>query len=260
MWNPAHQETLHREEGVRTVSMDTKGIMQQIREHLVQDKSSQEVIALGFAPGSVYKIQQQLRRSTGEKEQASVRTTPEAPASTLDTDATVRIEQLETENAQLRDQITELRQEIERATSLRHRLGQLQRLCEELVTKVGQSQEESSKYAQKQQHRIETLEQQVQRLNEVLYLLGLLVYHLDVHHRQQIHRWSPDPADQDLQPADQGYRTLQHRLRQWLTTAMTDVKERQRYGLPIRLKGLTQEIHPQQLLPRLTHPNRQPKP
>jgi hypothetical protein len=88
--------------------MDTKGVMQQIREHLVQGKSSQEVIALGYAPGSVYKIQRQLRCSSGEKDQASVRPTPEAPASTLEIDATVRMEQLETENAQLRDQIAEL--------------------------------------------------------------------------------------------------------------------------------------------------------
>jgi predicted RNase H-like nuclease (RuvC/YqgF family) len=175
--------------------MDTKGVLQQIREHLVQGKSSQEVIALGYAPGSVYKIQRHLRRSSGEKEQASVRTTPEASVSVLDAEAMARMEQLETENAQLRTLMAELRQEIERATSLQY---QLQQRFEGLITKARQPQEQISRHVQEQQHRIEALEQQVQRLDEVVCLLGLLVYHLDMHHRQQIHRWPPDPADRDL--------------------------------------------------------------
>jgi hypothetical protein len=218
------------------VSMDTKGVLQQIREHLVQGKSSQEVIALGYAPGSVYKIQRQLRRSSGEKEQASVRTTPEASVSVLDAEAMARMEQLETENAQLRTLMAELRQEIERATSLQY---QLQQRFEGLITKARQPQEEISRHVQEQQHRIEALEQQVQRLDEVVCLLGLLVYHLDMHHRQQIHRWPPDPADRDLQPTDEGYRTLHQRLRALLAEAMVDVKQRQQFGLPLRFKGLT---------------------
>jgi hypothetical protein len=44
------------------VSTDTKGTMQQIREHLIEGKSSQEVIALGYAPGTVYKIQRRLKK------------------------------------------------------------------------------------------------------------------------------------------------------------------------------------------------------
>jgi hypothetical protein len=84
MWNPLHKETLHRERGVRTVSMDTKGVMQQIRDHLAQGKSSQEVIALGYAPGSVYKIQRQMRkravttadRPPGERDQRDHSTAP----------------------------------------------------------------------------------------------------------------------------------------------------------------------------------------
>jgi hypothetical protein len=42
--------------------MDTKGVMQQIRELLSEGKSSKEVIALGYASGSVYKIQRQMRK------------------------------------------------------------------------------------------------------------------------------------------------------------------------------------------------------
>jgi predicted RNase H-like nuclease (RuvC/YqgF family) len=225
------------EQQVDTLPDETRGIMHRIREHLIEGKSSQEVITLGYAPGSVYKIQRQLRRSSGEKEEASVRATPEAQVPIVDTEAGARMERLETENIELRTQIVELAKEIEKVASLHSRLDQLQRRFEKLDTEVIQSQQIISRYARRQQ-RIETLERQVQRLDEVVCFLSLLVYHLDVHHRQLTHGWSPDPADQDLQPTDQGYRTLQQRLRQWLSEAMTDFKQRQQFGLPVRFKNL----------------------
>ena len=40
----------------------SKGIMEQIRDHLAQGRSSRELIDAGFAPGSVYKAQRQVRR------------------------------------------------------------------------------------------------------------------------------------------------------------------------------------------------------
>src|SRR5918992_1001842 len=125
MWNPAHQKTLHREQGVRAVSMDTKGVLQQIREHLAQGKSSQEVIALGYAAGSVYKVQRQLRRSSGEKEQTSVRPMPEVKIPEVDIESTARMKGLETENAQLHTQMVELRKEVERVASLHSQLDQI---------------------------------------------------------------------------------------------------------------------------------------
>jgi hypothetical protein len=231
--------------------MVDKGIMQEIREHLARGQSSQEVIALGYAPGSVYKVQRQLRHSSGEKETAA-RTTPEIQVSVVDTEALAR---LEAENAELGTQMAELLQEVEKVTSLQYQLDQLQGRFEKLGTAVTQSQQEIIRRAQGQQ-RIETLEQQVQRLDEVIALLGLLAYHLDVHHRQQIHGWSPDPADRDLQPSDQGYHALQLRLRQWLAEAVTDIKRRQRFGLSTGFKDLAPNIHPQQLLRHQNYLNR----
>jgi DNA repair exonuclease SbcCD ATPase subunit len=240
--------------------MDTKGILQQIRENLSQGKSSQEVIALGYAPGSVYKIQRQLRRRSEEKAEPAARVTAEAHIPVVNNEVLIRKEQLETENAELRTQMAELRKEVEKVTSLRYQLDQLQQRCEGLGTKVGRMQEESPRYAQEQQHRIEALERQVQRLDEIVCRLGLLTYHLDVHHRQITHGWPPDPADWDLQPTDESYRALQQQLRQGLAEAMADMNQRQRFGLPVRLKNLAQDIHHQQLLPQLTYLNRQPKP
>jgi uncharacterized protein (UPF0335 family) len=188
------------------------------------------------------------------------RGTAEAQVPVVNNEILIRMERLETENAELRTQMAELHQEAARVTSLQHQLAQLQQQFEDLDTTVGQSQHGAFRQLQGLVHRIETLERQVQRLDEVVCLLGLLVYHLDVHHRQLTHSWRPDPADRDLQPTDEGYRTLQRRFRQCLAEAMADMNQRQRFGLPIRLKNLAQEIHPQQLLPSLTYLNRQPKP
>jgi hypothetical protein len=213
--------------------MDTKGVLQQIREYLAPGKSSQEVIALGYAPGSVYKIQRQLRRHNEEKEEPAARSTAEAQVPVVDTEALARMERLETENAELRTQMVDLLQEVKRITSLHPQLDQLQRGFEKLIIEVMQSQQEITRCARGQQQ-IETLVRQVQSLDEVVCPLSLLVYHLDVHHRRLTHGWPPDPADWHLQPTDQGYQTLQQWLRQWLAEAMRDSKQRQRFGLPIR--------------------------
>ncbi|MDA1129096.1 MAG: hypothetical protein O2913_10420 [Chloroflexi bacterium] len=41
--------------------MENKGIMEQLREHLAQGRTSGELIGLGFRPGTVYKVQRQFR-------------------------------------------------------------------------------------------------------------------------------------------------------------------------------------------------------
>lgn len=53
--------------------MQSDGIMQQIREHLAEGKSSSEVIALGYAPPTVYKV----RRHMGRKAQRELRQEPD---------------------------------------------------------------------------------------------------------------------------------------------------------------------------------------
>src|ERR687895_2112481 len=222
--------------------MATKGVMQQIQERVAQGKSSQEVISLGYAPGSVYKVQRQLRHSREEKEEPAAPGTAEAQVPVVNNEVLIRMGRLETENAQLRTQMAELRQEVEKVTSLQYQLDQLQWRFEELDTEVGKSQQGTFRQLQEQMPRIEALERQVQRLDEVVCLVSLLAYHLDAHHRQQIHGWPPDPADRDLQPSDEGYRTLQQQLRQWMTKAMTNFKQRRRFGLPIGFKGLAQDV------------------
>lgn len=47
--------------------MDSKGVMEQIREHLESGKSAGQVIGLGYAPSTVYKVQRQLRQDKKRK-------------------------------------------------------------------------------------------------------------------------------------------------------------------------------------------------
>jgi hypothetical protein len=247
------------EQQVDTLPDETRAIMHRIREHLEQGKSSQEVIALGYAPGSVYKIQRRLRRRSEGREEPAARGTAEAQVPVVNNEVLIRMEGLETENAELRAQMAELRQEVKRVTSLDSQLDQLQRRFEGLDTKVGQSQHGAFRQAQGLLHRIEILDRQVQRLDEVVCPLSLLGHHLDLHHRQLTHGWPPDRVDRGLQPSDEGYRTLKQQLQQWLAEAMTDIKRWQRFGLSTGFKGLAQNIHPQQLLWHQNYLSRQPK-
>ena len=53
--------------------MGNDRIMQQVRGLLSQGKSSREVIQLGYAPGTVYRVQRQLRlKQTNREEPAPV--------------------------------------------------------------------------------------------------------------------------------------------------------------------------------------------
>ena len=46
----------------RKVDRETTSVMQAIREHLLNGKLSRELIGMGYKPGTVFKIQWQLRK------------------------------------------------------------------------------------------------------------------------------------------------------------------------------------------------------
>ena len=60
--------------------MANNGIMEEIRSHLARDKSSAEIIALGFKPSSVRKAQNQLRQLNTKLDQARQLETSGEPA------------------------------------------------------------------------------------------------------------------------------------------------------------------------------------
>ena len=93
-----------------TVSTETKGMMQQIREHLAQGKSSTEIIALGYKPPTVYKVQRQMRRhgSKGKVALSSDGGSEVPGAATLhqDGDGAGRIVELQQQANELADSLT----------------------------------------------------------------------------------------------------------------------------------------------------------
>jgi hypothetical protein len=234
MWNSPLNETLHKEQGARTVSTDTKGVMQQIREQLIEGKSSQEVIALGYAPGSVYKVQRQLRRNGSAGDNLSAPIGVEAPTSALDSEVLARIAELKLENAELSAQVTELLEERQSRSSLDFKIDQLEQRVERLVFKVETVNQETCLKVDEQQRRVELLEQRAKTLEEVDSLLVPLVYHLDVHHRSSTHGWPADPADKEFGPSDSGYKALLQTLGQRLSQNDGFVRQSHRFSLPVQ--------------------------
>jgi hypothetical protein len=215
--------------------MDAKGIMQQIREHLAQGKSRQEVIALGYAPGSVYKVQRQLRRTRTQGGSPSAPVRLEASPTALDPEVLARIEKLESKNAELSAQVTELLQERQDASALESRCDQLQERVEGVAAKVETTIKETSLKVAEQRRRIESLEQQAKALEETVSLIVPLVYHLDVHHRRLTHGWPTDSTDEELGPSNAGYKALLQTLRQVLSQNDGFLRRSRRFRLPVQL-------------------------
>jgi len=64
--------------------MPRNGIMKEIQSLLAQDKSSAEVIALGFRPSTVYKARRLLRQQNRENEQPPPQTMAQVPVTNAD--------------------------------------------------------------------------------------------------------------------------------------------------------------------------------
>jgi DNA repair exonuclease SbcCD ATPase subunit len=106
------------------------GIMAEIRDLLSQGKSSSEVIALGYKPSTVYKVQRQLNKRGPDNIKAL--NLGNDPA-TLATPA-----YLQAENADLQQRIVTLEAELAEAASLRSELDQALSRIEELEAEAHQ--------------------------------------------------------------------------------------------------------------------------
>ena len=74
-------------------------------------------------------------------------------------------------------------------------------------------------------------------LTELTKIIGLLLLHLDVHHRQA-HGWLGDPAGGDTAISNEGYSNLVNRLRPALNEAFKGLDQRLEYGLRISFAEL----------------------
>ncbi len=114
--------------------MNTSGIMEDIRNLLNEGRSSAEVIALGYAPSSVYKAQRQLRKATDRADQpvTQVLVTNMAPERWLE---------LREENTKLRLQVSQLEEVTGERDDLRKEMALAQGRIEDLKAEARQAQQ-----------------------------------------------------------------------------------------------------------------------
>ncbi len=113
------------------------GIMQEIRTLLSQGKSSGEVIALGYKPPTVYKVQRQLKRKGQDNRGAPVQRIAQGLVANADTEA---LADLEAENWELRRRAEMLEAQLSEANSLRFQVDQAQARIEELESEAQQAE------------------------------------------------------------------------------------------------------------------------
>jgi hypothetical protein len=97
-------------------------------------------------------------------------------------------------------------------------------------------EERMSQAIEFQSRKIENLEERVKTMADDAMMMGLVLYHLDIHHRREVHGLEPDPADGDILLDDQGYTKMQQSLRDHLESGSQGNAARQRFGL-----GMTME-------------------
>ncbi len=68
-------------------------------------------------------------------------------------------------------------------------------------------------------------------MKEMLCVVSLLTYHLDVHHRQTLHNFAKEPIDINYSPNNAEYQTLLSRLREYLDQATLGAKRGKRLAL-----------------------------
>ncbi|GEM_PF-3157173 len=110
------------------------GVMQEIRDRLAGGQSSTEVIAQGFAPPTVYKVQRQLRR---DQNGAMAPAAPAQPSPEL-AEARQRIQELEEEVASLEADVDSMEEEAKASAELQTHLEVLMPKLNGLLGEVTQ--------------------------------------------------------------------------------------------------------------------------
>ena len=116
-----------------------KGVMEEIRELLSLGMSSREVIDLGYAPGTVYKVQRQLREKKPEVQQ----TEPTSNETSAREFAEV-VRDLQAEIASLQAEVGRLRPTAEVANDLQHQVRDLRSSLNAAMAKLDTERRRSS--------------------------------------------------------------------------------------------------------------------
>ena len=141
--------------------MESKGVMQQIREHLTEGRSSTDVTALGYAPSTVFKVQRQIRRRTRLNLNRSLETGHLVSAMAKeDTGST-----LVAKDEKLRAEIEHLRQQVKATDNLSLQLDKAQAT----TSKLERSNEKLARDLDAWMERSRDLESRFNYLNRTCY-------------------------------------------------------------------------------------------
>ena len=215
------------------------GVMDEIRGHLSDGKASREIIQLGYAPGSVYRLQREFRAEQAEEDAVSKETEQESPVPGDELQSPAP-ETLQSEESHDREQTAQRRAEVAQLANAQAAIGELREGLNRLSDQTQRLDGKVYQQLRQQHEHNEALKRRIDALTEITKVIGLLLLHLDVHHRQA-HGWSADPADGDTAVSDEGYRKLVNRLRPALNEAFKDLDQRREYGLRVSFAELLTE-------------------
>ena len=157
--------------------MNTNGIMGDTRSLLNEGRSSAEVIALGYAPSSVYKAQRQLRKATVRPDQPMTQVLVTNMASE-------GWSELREENAKLRQQVSLLEELTAERDVLREELELAQCRIDDLKGEASQAQQLRVRLAA-----IEPEARAAGELRQEIKELDHQVRHTNVTMAQEVHHW-----------------------------------------------------------------------
>ena len=219
--------------------MQNTGVMQRVEEQLLQGKSSRNLIGMGYAPGTVYKVQRRMRKRNIVQTQDPC-ATPEGENSMGQTDHGIPSGQEGEELASLRADLTTFRQEVtllgeavEENSQLKEQLDQLRQQAE-LSRHEASARAEVSDRVSAQEAVIDQLAERFAGLEQTSFLMGFLLYHLDIHHRKITHDSKTDIDDFEVSLTDEGYWDVQKQMRDSLARVvhLPAVKKQYKSGLP----------------------------
>ena len=157
--------------------MNTSGIMEDIRNLLNEGKASADVIALGYAPSSVYKAQRQLRKATDWSDQPVTQVLVTNMASE-------GWSELREENSKLRQQVSLLEELTGERDTLREELELARSQIEELEAKASQAQQLRIRLAA-----IEPEARAAVKLRQQVKELDGQIRNTNAANAQEVHQW-----------------------------------------------------------------------
>jgi len=150
------------------------GVMDEIRVHLSEGKGSREIIQLGYAPGSVYRIQREFREGQAEENDFSKETEQESPVLGDELQSPVP-EILQVEDSHNQEQAAQRWAGVEQLANAQAAIGELREALDRLSDQTQRLDGKVYQQLQQQHEHNEALKCRIDALTEITKVIGLLV-------------------------------------------------------------------------------------